>query len=232
MSTILVFCLSCKLLVLVVRSSVLFVVFCLTMYKSVKVDGKRSHPVDEVSGVTQGIGCNGSSSLLLYTGDLPCLSESTFVAYADDSTLLVEVSRSLDRLSVSASLNRDLACICLWCNSWGMRVNPNKTKFLVISRSRNFATQFPSFVLYYAEVERVHQLRILGVTIDLLLTFETHIRSVVASDFSRLGLLRKTLGVFDDLAYLLGVSGATCFQCLSIAQLSGCQNGLSLAFVR
>ena len=51
-------------------------------------------------------------------------------------------------------------------------------------------------------------------TLDLLLKFESHIRSVVASVSSRLGILRKTLGVFDDLA--LAVSGATCFQCLNI----------------
>ena len=80
-----------------------------------------------------------------------------------------------------------------------MRVNPNKTKSLVISRARTIVPQFPSFVLDGAEVERVHQLRILGVTLDRLLTFETHIRSVVASVSSRLGILRKTL-VFDDLA--------------------------------
>ena len=81
-----------------------------------------------------------------------------------------------------------------------MRVNPNKTKNLVISRSRTVAPQFPSFVLNGAEVECVHQLRILEVTLDHLLTFEIHIRPVVASASSRLGILRKKLGVFDDLA--------------------------------
>ena len=39
----------------------------------------------------------------------------------------------------------------------------------------------------------------MGVSLGRLLTFETHIRSVVASTSSRLGILRKTLGVFDDL---------------------------------
>ena len=100
------------------------------------------------------------------------------MAYADDSMLLAEVSRSMDRLSVSASLNRDLARICVWCNSWGMRVNPNKTTSLVISRYRTVAPQYPKvfFVLDGAEVERVHQLKILGVTLDRFLTFEAHIR--------------------------------------------------------
>ena len=81
-----------------------------------------------------------------------------------------------------------------------MQVNPNKTKSLVVFRSRTVAPQFPGFVLDGAEVERAHHLRILGVTLDRLLTFETHIRLVVASASSRLGKLTKTLGVFDDLA--------------------------------
>ena len=135
-STILVFSLSSKLLKLVIRSSLLFVVFCLTVSRVLKSMSPECHRGSVL----------GSFLSSLYTCDLPCLLETTLVAYSDNSTLLAEVLRPMDRLSVSASLNRDLARICIWCNSWGMRVNPNKTKFLVISRSRTLAPFFPSFV--------------------------------------------------------------------------------------
>ena len=118
------------------------------------------------------------------------------MAYADDSTLLAEIPRPMDRLSVSASLNRDLVHICLWCNSRGIRVNPNKTKSLIISRSRTVAPQFPSFVLDGTEAGRIRQLRILGVILDRLLTFETHIHSVVALASRRLGILRKMMMIW------------------------------------
>ena len=79
---------------------------------------------------------------------------------------------------------------------------------MVISRSRTVAPHLPSFVLDGAEVERFYQLRILGVTLDHLLSFETHIRSVVSSASRRLVIFRKTLGVFDHLALTF-----RCFWC-------------------
>ena len=86
----------------------------------------------------------GPLLFLLNTGVIcyPCLLANALVAYADDSTLLAEVQMPMGRLSVSASLNRYLAHICLWCSSWGMLVNPNETKSLVISRSRNVLLSF------------------------------------------------------------------------------------------
>ena len=59
---------------------------------------------------------------------------------ADDSTLLAVVRKPADRPAVAASVNRDLARIQEWCNHWCMILNPNKTKGLVVSRSR---TVFP-----------------------------------------------------------------------------------------
>ena len=98
-------------------------------------------------------------------------------------------------------------------------MSQSKTKYLVISRSRIVAPQFPSFVLDGAEVERVHQLMILGVTLDCLLLFETHIRSVVASAPSRLGILSKTLDVFDDL-----VLDVRCFRSCPLPVLEYCSS--------
>ena len=55
------------------RSSVLFVFFFLSDHvQSVEVDGKRSRPVDVVSGVPK-VSVLGRLLFLLYTGDLPCL---------------------------------------------------------------------------------------------------------------------------------------------------------------
>ena len=40
-----------------------------------------------------------------------------------------------DRHAIAASLIRDLARIREWCNHWYMKLHPNKTKALVVSRS-------------------------------------------------------------------------------------------------
>ena len=52
------------------------------------------------------------------------------------TALLVVVRKPSDRPAVTASFNRDLARIQEWCNNWCMILNPNKTKALVVSRSR------------------------------------------------------------------------------------------------
>ena len=78
----------------------------------------------------------GPLLFILYTNEMFELVENILYAYADDSTLLVVVRKPADR-PVDASLNRDLARIQEWCNHWCMILNPNKTKALVVSRSKN-----------------------------------------------------------------------------------------------
>ena len=46
------------------------------------------------------------------------------------------VCKPADRPAVAASLNRDFVRIQEWRNHWCMILNPNKTKALVVSRSR------------------------------------------------------------------------------------------------
>ena len=61
--------------------------------------------------------------------------ENSLFAYADESTLLAVVPKPADGPAV-ASLNGDLARVQEWCNHWRMILIPNKTKALVVSRSR------------------------------------------------------------------------------------------------
>ena len=82
--------------------------------------------------------CVGSSSVhpLYVTSEMSELVENRLYTYADDSTLLAVVRKPADRPAVAASHNRDLARIQEWSNHWCMILNPNKTKALVVSRSR------------------------------------------------------------------------------------------------
>ena len=79
-----------------------------------------------------------------------------------------------------------------------MLVNPMKTKALMISRSRTLAPIFPNLVLDGTVVERVTELKVLSVVLDLKLSFENHIRSIAASASSRLGIMRNALCFFGD----------------------------------
>ena len=182
----------------------------------VKVDGASSRPVGVVSGVPQG-SVLGPLLFLLYTSDLSDALENVLVGYADDSTLIATVPRPSDRISVVSSLNRDLIRIGEWCSAWGMLVNPSKTKAMVISRSRTIAPPYPDLVLNGTVIDMVKELRVLGVVLDSKLTFESHVRCVAAAASRKLGILRKTIGL-----YRLPILAARCFWSFLLPVLEYC----------
>jgi len=182
----------------------------------VKIDGVRSSSIDIVSGVPQG-SVLGPLLFLLYIADLPGLLQNVLVGYADDSTLLCRIPHPRDRASVAASLNDDLATISDWCSRWGMLVNPSKTKGMLISRLRTVEPLFPDFVIDGVAVEMVSELKVLGVILDSKLTFEKHVRSVAASASRRVGILRKTMGIYRDVAVV-----AKCFWAFLLPVLEYC----------
>ena len=75
------------------------------------------------------------------------LVENRLSAYADDSQLLAVVRKPADRPAVAASLNRDLARIQEWGNHWCIILNPNKTKALLVCRSRTVNPPHDDLVL-------------------------------------------------------------------------------------
>ena len=74
------------------------------------------------------------------------------------------------------SLNQDLTEINYWCLKCHMRLNPKKTKPVVVSRSRTIAPGYGDLTLSGAELEELKGLRLLGATLDSMLTFETHVQ--------------------------------------------------------
>ena len=101
---------------------------------------------------------------------------------------------------MAASLNEDLAVISDWCSRWGMLVNASKTRGMIISRSRTVEHLFPDLVIDGSVVEMISELKILGVILDSKLTFGKQVRAIAASASMRVGILRKTMSVFRDVA--------------------------------
>ena len=112
----------------------------------VVVDGAASERIPIISGMLQG-SVLGPLIFILYTNEMFELVENRLFAYADDSTLLAVVHKPADRPAVVASHNRDLACIQEWCNHWCMILHFNKTKALVVSRSRTESPPHGELVL-------------------------------------------------------------------------------------
>ena len=79
-----------------------------------------------------------------------------------------------------------------------MKINDSKTQSLIVGRSRTCSPPHPPLVFGGSMLSESSSLRILGVTLDTKLTFESHIRSVSASASQRLGILRKASRIFND----------------------------------
>ena len=182
----------------------------------VVVDGVRSERFDLVSGVPQG-SVLGPLLFLLYTAELYNILENDLYGYADDSTLIAIVPSPSARISVAQSLNRDLVKISEWCRLWGMRLNPGKTKAMVVSRSRTLFPVSPPLTLDGAILDESEDLVILGVTFDAKLTFEKHVRSITRSVSQKLGIMRRAWRVFGNHSLLL-----QCFKSFVLPILEYC----------
>ena len=112
----------------------------------VVVDGQFNDYRGVVLGVPQG-SVLGPLLFILYTHDMWFGLENMLVSYADDATLLARIPSPNMRSDVTESLNRDLSKISTWCNLWGMRLNPNKTQSMIVSRSRTVFPPHPDLLV-------------------------------------------------------------------------------------
>ena len=107
---------------------------------------------------------------------------------------------------MASSLNGDLAMVGDWCSTWGMLVNPSKTRGMLISHSRSAESLFPDLVIDVSVVEMVSELKILGAILDSKLAFERQVRAIAFSTSRKVGIFGKTISVFRDVAVV-----AKCF---------------------
>ena len=107
------------------------------------------------------------------------------------------------RSAVAASLNSDLARVQEWCNHWCMILNPNKTKAVVVRRSRTVIPPHDDLVFSTVSIRASPNLDILGVMFDIKLTFEDHVRVIVSRVNQSIGILRLVKRICVDNSVLL-----------------------------
>ena len=168
----------------------------------VVVDGQFNEYENVISGVPQR-SVLGPLLFILYTHYMWFGLENIFVSYADDATLLAHITSPNIRSDVTESLNRDLNKICTWCNLWGMRLNPNKTQGMIVSRSRTVFPPHPDLLVGRTSLNSCNSFKVLGVMFDSRFTLERHIRSISSSVAQKIGLLRKSFRIFGDHDVLL-----------------------------
>ena len=139
---------------------------------------------------------------LLYTSELFSNLENKLVGYADDRTLIAVVPSIVGRVTVAASLCRDLVNDSERCYLWVMKLNASKIKAIVVFRAHAIFPQSPTLTIGGTVLKESDDLVILGVTFDSKITFKMHLRSVSRAASQRHGILRKSWQVFRDRSLL------------------------------
>ena len=70
--------------------------------------------------------------------------------------------RLFERVAISESVNRDLNRVSVWCNLWGMKLKANKTKTMIVSRSRTVHPQLTPLTLDRTALKESADLLIFG----------------------------------------------------------------------
>ena len=156
----------------------------------VKIKGFLSPKVYPKPGVPQG--SNLSPSLFLtYVNDMPNPThhQTNKSQFADDAGQWA-VSKNIDL--AAEYLQRDLDKLARWCAKWRIKLNPEKTKVIIFSKSRPVRRAEPALSLYGDLLLYYPHIKFLGITFDNRMTFTKHFEGILErynQKFHRLRIL-------------------------------------------
>ena len=96
--------------------------------------------------------------------------------FADDTGQWA-VSKNID-LAVEYLL-KDLDKLARWCAKWRIKLNPEKTKVIIFSKSRSAVQAEPALSLYGDLLSYYPHIKFLGITFDNRMTFTKHFEEIL-----------------------------------------------------
>lgn len=116
----------------------------------------------------------------IFVNPIPTPSNCEIAMYADDTAIMCEVP-SQDFKTVAKTLQQALAKVSKFFKTWKIRLNSEKTEFIVLTKSskmiRNLSKVKP--VVGNATLEWKKSVRYLGVILDQKLLFKDHIDMII-----------------------------------------------------
>lgn len=152
-------------------------------------NGTLSEMVTPQCGVPQG-SCLGPLLYSIFVNDLPhVLKGACMEIYADDTTMYVSAENAV---SVNKLLQEELMLVSNWVSENRLKLNVLKTKSIMLG-SRYMLRSNPELhlVLQDAAIEQVREAKLLGVIIDEILSWSTHINKMVSKMSSNISMIRR-----------------------------------------
>ena len=143
----------------------------------VNVNGFLSDKISPIAGVPQGSVLN-LLLFLIYVKGLakPHHRQNSKSQFADD-TALWAASKHVQ--FAAKRLQKDLRKLAKWCAKWGIKLNPEKTKVIIFSRSYLAGKPEPTIKLYGERLKIYPQMKFLGIIFDSKFTFKKHFEHIL-----------------------------------------------------
>ena len=139
------------------------------------VNGFLSNQINPKAEVPQG-SVLSPLLFLIYVNDLPSPhhKQNSLSQFADDTA---QWALSLNVRFAARFLQQDLLNLAVWCAKWRIKLNPEKIKVIIFSRSVLARKTEPNLKLY-GETPKVYpQVKCLGITFDSKLNFKNTLRT-------------------------------------------------------
>lgn len=152
----------------------------------VEVNGISSGDLSVFSGVPQG-SVLGPVLFLIYVNDIAEEIDSSVTVrlFADDCLIYTSIKGQEDHLRLNTALRK----IAIWCETWNMRINRDKTVLLRITNKKT--RSIFTYSIENTPLVEVSSLKYLGLVVDSHLKWGLHIEKVYSAAKRKLGYLRR-----------------------------------------
>ena len=140
------------------------------------MNGFLSDKISPLTGVPQG-SVLSPLLFLIYVNDLqkPHHRQNSKSQFADD-TALWDASKNVQ--FAAKRLRKDLRKLAKWCAKWRIKLNPEKTKIIIFSRSLSRNSK-PILKLYAESLKVYPQVKFLGITFDSKFPFQKRFEEIL-----------------------------------------------------